>query len=194
MKKIKLFGGMLRSQEKWLNSMADQGYRLVKTGKMTYEFEECEPGKYRYAVEYVGNKDYEELKRYHDFLKEFGYNVFYKNINLNYSFGKVRFRLYKSKPWEPATNSTTFNKEILLVEKENDGKEFNLHTTSADLADYYKNVLYPYVMLFALFAVLAIVMKSIAFAIIAALLFVPMCVFGCRFFKEKGIGGYRGEE
>lgn len=189
MKKIRFFSGMLNTQEKWLNDMAAKGYRLVKVGKLVYEFEECEPDKYQYAIEYVGNKDYEDLRKYHDFLEEFGYKVFYKNINLSYSIGKVRLRLYNSKPLVPATGRTTYNKEILIVEKENDGNPFNLHTTKEDRVAYYKEVLYPYLMLMALFAVFAAVIKSIVPAIIAALLVIPTVIFVYRLHIEKRSGG-----
>ena len=50
MKKYRYFGGFLISQEKWLNKMAQKGYRLVKVGKLLYEFESCTPGQYQYAV------------------------------------------------------------------------------------------------------------------------------------------------
>ncbi len=36
----RFFGGLLLSQEKWLNQMAADGFRLVRTTKTTYEFEE----------------------------------------------------------------------------------------------------------------------------------------------------------
>lgn len=34
------YGGMLVSQANWLNKMSKKGYRLVRTGKMLYEFED----------------------------------------------------------------------------------------------------------------------------------------------------------
>ena len=37
------FGGLLQKQEKWLNKMAEQGYRLISADKMLYEFEKCNP-------------------------------------------------------------------------------------------------------------------------------------------------------
>ena len=47
-----------------------------------------------------------------------------KNINLNYSVGKVRWRPWAEIGGRIATNTTTFNRELLIVEKENDGKPF----------------------------------------------------------------------
>lgn len=58
--KWRFFAGFTGRQTKWLNSMAEKGYRLVKTGKLDYAFDECEPGKYVYAVEYVSDKSLEE--------------------------------------------------------------------------------------------------------------------------------------
>ena len=43
---------------------------------------------------FIGQKSKANAEDYHDFLEEMGYSVFYKNINLNYSVGKVRWR-----PW-----------------------------------------------------------------------------------------------
>ncbi len=42
-RQYRFFGGLLNAQEKWLNKMAGNGYRLVRVGKLLYEFEECEP-------------------------------------------------------------------------------------------------------------------------------------------------------
>ena len=86
------FGGLLNRQERWLNRMAAAGWRLVGTGKLCYEFEPCEPGAYEYRVEFVGQMAYEKSRDYRAFLKELGYDAFYKNVNLNWSFGKAVWR------------------------------------------------------------------------------------------------------
>ena len=39
------FGGLLDAQANWLNKMSEKGYRLIRAGKMLYEFEECKPKK-----------------------------------------------------------------------------------------------------------------------------------------------------
>ncbi len=54
---------------------------------------------------------------YANFLEDMGYKVFFKNINLNYSVGKVRWRPWAERGGRIATNTTTFNREILIVEK-----------------------------------------------------------------------------
>lgn len=134
----RFFGGFMDTQEKWLNEMAHKGYRLVHTGKMTYDFEQCQPDEYQYCVEFVAHKSYKSLKEYRGFLEELGYTVFYKNANLNYSIGKVRWRAYGNKGEQIATNPGNYNKELLIVEKKNDGHCFKLHTINSDKADYYK--------------------------------------------------------
>mgnify|MGYP000130620122 CR=1 FL=1 len=46
----RFFGGLLNAQAKWLNKMSEKGYRLVRTGRVLYEFEECSPDE---AVSYT---------------------------------------------------------------------------------------------------------------------------------------------
>ena len=53
------FGGLLNTQEKWLNKMSEKGYRLVRTGKLLYEFEKCTPDEVTYCVEFIGEKSKE---------------------------------------------------------------------------------------------------------------------------------------
>ena len=85
------FGGLLNTQAKWLNKMAEKGYRLVRTGKLLYEFEKCKPDEVTYCVEFIGEKSKENATDYAVFLEDMGYKVFFKNINLNYSVGKAYF-------------------------------------------------------------------------------------------------------
>jgi hypothetical protein len=77
------FGGLINAQEKWLNKMAHNGYRLIKEGKLSYEFAECQPDEYQYSVEFVANRSYKSEKDYRFFLEDLGYKVYYKNVNLN---------------------------------------------------------------------------------------------------------------
>lgn len=84
----RFFGGLLNTQEKWLNKMSEKGYRLVRTGKLLYEFEKCKPDEVIYCVEFIGEKSKESSIDYANFLEDMGYKVFFKNINLNYSCWK----------------------------------------------------------------------------------------------------------
>lgn len=137
-KVVRYFFGFIESQQKWLNTMAQKGYRLISTGKLVYEFEVCKPSEFQYYVDFVADKSDFKLNKYKVFLKEMGYKVFSKNINLNWSFGKVTYRPYGEGMGKLATSPGTYNKEILIVEKINDGKPFELHTTMDDKLKYYK--------------------------------------------------------
>ncbi|MCR5322721.1 MAG: DUF2812 domain-containing protein [Lachnospiraceae bacterium] len=188
--KRRFFAGFMRSQEKWLNSMADKGYRLIRAGKLEYEFEECEPGQYRYAVEYAGDRSSEDEEEYKAFLEEMGYRVFYKNINLDFSAMKLIYRPWADKGGKISTGKTTYNKELLIVEKENDGKEFLLHTDKDDLADYYRRLSYPWY--FAVFLTLAgmivywpTVAAVLIFGGLTVLFTLPIIIMAVRIHKIK---------
>lgn len=51
----RFFGGLLNAQAKWLNKMSEKGYRLVRTGRVLYEFEECSPDEVTYCVHPSGS-------------------------------------------------------------------------------------------------------------------------------------------
>lgn len=176
-KRYCFFGGLLTRQEKWLNKMGSRGYRLVRTGKLLYEFEECEAGQFQYCVEFIGEKSKERAGEYHDFLEDVGYRVFYKNINLNYSLGKLRFRPWAEKGGKIATNGTTFNRELLIVEKESDGKPFQLHTTFEDRIRYCRTLRKPYLSIFLLFAVIGILMRAWIWGLLALPFLVPVLLY-----------------
>ena len=69
---FKYFFDPIDHQEKWLNKMASEGFRLVGTTKCTYKFEGCKLDEYEYRVEFVGDKSEGELMKYIDFLDEMG--------------------------------------------------------------------------------------------------------------------------
>lgn len=153
-KEYKYFFGFLDTQEKWLNNMAKRGWRLVKTGKLSYEFESCHPMEYEYRVEFVADRSYKEAQKYQEFLEEFGYRTFIKNINLNYSWGKFRLRPYGEGAGLISTSPGSYNRELLILEKKRDGKPFNLHTNYGDLMNYYRPIRNAYVSLWLLMAFL----------------------------------------
>lgn len=184
-KYYRFFGGLLDRQVKWLNEMADQGFRLVKTGKLLYEFETCEPGQYRYAIEFVAPKSPEAVRDYHDFLEDLGYTVFYKNMNLNYSIGKLRWRPWADQGGRLATNSSTFNKELLIVEKVNDGKPFELHSSNEDKVSYYQNLCKPYINFCSVFIIVAVILRSWLFVGFALLAVLPILLYQLQIRKLK---------
>ena len=173
----RFFGGLLNAQAKWLNKMSEKGYQLVRTGTLLYEFEKCKPDEVTYCVEFIGEKSKENATDYADFLEDMGYKVFFKNINLNYSVGKVRWRPWAERGGRIATNTTTFNREILIVEKTNDGKPFELHTSYDDKEKYYRNLRNPWLFLLLLFALFAITKHSIVLGIFSLVSAIPSILY-----------------
>ena len=165
--------------------MAKNGYRLIHTGKLLYEFEECKPGQYQYCVEFVGQKAKESADDYACFLEDCGYRVFFKNINLNWSVGKVVVRPWAEQGGRISTNSTTFNRELLIVEKKNDGKPFELHTTYEDKQVYYKSMRRPWIFLFIMFAVLTVVVRQPVWGVFAVISLVELIVFQIKLGEFK---------
>lgn len=188
-KTYRYFGGLILRQEKWLNKMAESGYRLIKTGKMLYEFEPCSTGEYQYKVEFIADKSKENAQSYKTFLEDCGYTVFYKNANLNFSVGKVRYRPWAEKGGRIATNSSTFNKELLIVEKKNDGKPFVLHTTTADRIDYCKKWRNMWLTYFAMFLLMAVLfafktpMTAIVLGAIGLITLAPVVAYQAQIAK-----------
>lgn len=197
---FRYFFSFFETQEKWLNKMAAQGWRLVRTTKLFYEFESCKPSEYEYCVEFVGDKSYKEAKEYKSFLEEMGFRTFTKNININYSFGKIRWRPWARGGGQIATSPGGYNKEILLLEKKNDGKPFELHTDYNDLIRYYRPIrnaylcglLLPLFMVignyvFDLFMVSINLYEKILVAIVALVLTIPIYKYSALIKKYKSI-------
>lgn len=155
---IRYFFDFLDGQQNWLNQMAAKGYRLMKCGQITYTFEECEPNQYEYAVEYVGDRSYSDARLYQRHLSQMELRTFTKNINLNLSYGKIRWRPYAKGMGQLATAPGGFNKELLILEKKRDGKPFKLHTTMQDKLDAYRAVQRTY--LWSLFVMSALAAVS----------------------------------
>lgn len=138
MRKYRYFGACIDTQQKWLNQMAKKGYRLVNVTKISYLFEECEEDAYQYAVIFVAQLSYTKEKDYKHFLEDLGYQVFYKNLQVNYNLGKIKWRPYGQGMGQIATSPGNYNKELFIIEKQNDGKPFEIHTSNQDRASYYK--------------------------------------------------------
>jgi hypothetical protein len=182
------YGGLLSAQESWLNSMASRGWRLVRAEKMLYEFENCAPGQYQYCVEFIGRASREKAEDYRVFLEDMGYKVFFKNINLNYSVGKLRWRPWAGRGGRIATNSTTFNRELLIVEKLNDGSTFELHTSNEDLAAYYSDLRAPWLFLFLFTAALAVIKRVPAMGMLSLLALIPTVLYQLKLTRARRQG------
>lgn len=165
----KFFWLFFTSQEQWLNTMSDEGWRPVGTTVSGYEFEECEKGRYRYKVAYIANRSKEGAEAYKKALEECGYRVLFKNANLNYSTGKAEVRPWADEGGRVATEKTTLHKELLIIEKENDETEFELCATFEQRYDSYNRLRLWGVIAFVVAMALAIAGKSILWGMVAVL-------------------------
>lgn len=181
----KFFWLFFTSQEQWLNKMSDDGWRLTGTAISEYEFEECAKGKYRYKVAYIANRSKESAEAYVKALEECGYRVWFKNANLNYSTGKVEYRPWAEEGGRVATEKTTLHKELLIIEKENDGTDFSLCATFEQRYESYCRLRLWGIIGLILMLVLAIVGKSLAWGILAVLPFVWTVLFHSEIGKLK---------
>lgn len=168
-KRYRYFWTLLAAQSRWLNKMADRGLRLSRTEKLLYEFQPCAPGQYRYCVEFVAHLSREKAEDYARFLEDCGYRTWFKNANLDWNVGKVKVRPWADQGGRLASNATTYNRELLIVEKENDGKPFRLHTALEDQIRYRKAQRRPALFLLAVMTPLAALTRSWPAALFAAL-------------------------
>ena len=66
----------LEAEENWINEMASHGYSLEHAGRLTFEFDETEPGKYIYKEIFLkGWGESVENIKYFKFLEEMGIKV-----------------------------------------------------------------------------------------------------------------------
>ncbi len=61
----------LPKEEAWINEMAEHGYGLVSTGRITYEFENIENGKYKYKILFLkGSFGSGKIREFLKFMEE----------------------------------------------------------------------------------------------------------------------------
>lgn len=198
--KYRYFAGFMKRQERWLNQMAKQGYHLIRSGKASYVFETCPSDTYEYKVLFVADKSRKEMDAYKAFLEELGYDVFMKNINLNWSIGKIHLRPY-AKGWgKVATNRTTYNRELFLVGRKKADAPFEFYSTYKDKIAYVRPQRNAclYLFLFALIMLLLCIlpnpfmqtgsMMDIVFLSIFALAMLIPCIF-----YQKELHAYKKE-
>ena len=136
--------------------MARKGWRLVETGYLSFGFEPCKPGEFEDRVEFIAQMSQSKSENYHDFLKDCGYDVLYKNFHLDWTTGKINWRPYGQGRGQLSTYPGTFNRELLIVGKKKDGKPFELHSTNADKADYLRVLRNAWLSIAAFFLVFAV--------------------------------------
>lgn len=188
-KRYRYFWTLLAAQSRWLNRMADRGLRLSRTEKLLYEFQPCAPGQYRYCVEFVAHLSREKAEDYARFLEDCGYRTWFKNANLDWNVGKVVGRPWAEPGGRLASNATTYNRELLIVEKENDGKPFRLHTALEDQIRYRKAQRRPALFLLAVMTPLAALTRSWPAVLFAALALAVLIRHQLALAKLKKQGG-----
>ena len=161
---------------------------MVRTTQAMYEFEPCTPGQYQYCVEYVGETSKQGAGDYVRFLEGCGYRVFCKNINLDYTMGKVRFRPWAGQGGKIATNATTYNRELLIVEKVSDRKPFELHTTYEDKQRDCKNRRKPWLFLFVWSAAAGVIFRQKVWWLFAAVALTALIAFQVELAELKKQG------
>lgn len=63
----------LDKEANWINDMADHGFGLVKAGRLSFEFDDVEPGKYIYGSIFLSGSGYSSKNtEYYKFLEEMG--------------------------------------------------------------------------------------------------------------------------
>lgn len=184
-KYYRYFGGLLTVQEKWLNKMGKKGCRLIRTGKLLYEFDCRSTDEVQYCVDFIGEKSTQHAEEYRDLLEDMGYRVFYKPINLNYSFGKIRWRPWANAGGRIASNSTTFNKEILIIEKDSDRIPWEIHTTFEDKLNYIRSIKNSWLFAFVAFGVGALLSRLWVFGCMAIIALFPVIVYQAEMYRLK---------
>lgn len=105
----------LPKEEAWINEMAAHGYGLVGVGRLSFEFEDIEPGKYRYKEIFIkGAFSSEQVREFLKFLEEMGVD----------NVGHVSYP----------------NHTILYLRYENTGEELELYSDLDSKIEYEKTM------------------------------------------------------
>lgn len=174
MNKIKIFLNPIEGREKYINSIASEGYRLVRSGSIFHKFEKTN-STYKYAVQYIGYMNNKERKEYTKFLNDMDLKVFTAPLNIGkFSFGNVKLRPYNSPKSMIATSPGMINKEIIIIESEG-SKEIpvfsDMESKNVDINR--RKAPYYYLLFFSVLIILLALFKVIDYKIIilAAILF-----------------------
>ncbi|MDT3427278.1 hypothetical protein J2Z22_002829 [Paenibacillus forsythiae] len=144
---FKVFFSALEGQERWLNQMASEGWRLLNVNQFFYTFERSMDKKFVYRVEFVGNKSRRELEDYKNFLKQNNIATFSKGINIGkFSYGSIKWRPYGNKGGKFATSPGTINSELLILEKEEEDDNFEIYTDEKSKINYYTTIRSAYIL------------------------------------------------
>ena len=74
---------------------------------------------------------------------------------------------------------------MLIVEKENDGKPFELHTSYDDKENYYRNLRNPWLLILLMFAIFAVINHSVVFGVLALISLIPVLVYQIQIMHNR---------
>lgn len=165
-KRFRIFMNPIEGQEKWLNDNAAEGLKLIKVGRFFYEFKKCSPGQYQYAVDYIGNLSNKQRKEYGEFLNEVKIGYYEKPLNLGqYSLGRVKYRPYANQGGKLATSRGMINKELLILERENNEEPFTVYNNVNDKITALKERMRPHYYLLAFILLMELYINFIGFSL-----------------------------
>lgn len=134
-KKYRYFFGLLELEKNWLNKMSHKGWRLEGVNHHNYKFVESTK-KVNYDIDVLWDKSIDEINEYINFLHEMDCRTFRDGLNQNFSLGKIKYRAGGNRWGHFDNNRGKLNREILIIEKEN---EIPMYTLKDDMYQYYKN-------------------------------------------------------
>lgn len=176
MNKIKVFLNPIEGREKYINSIASDGYRLVRSGSIFHEFEKTN-SKYTYAVQYIGYMNNTERKEYTKFLYDMDLKVFTAPLNIGkFSFGNEKLRPYNSPKSMIATSPGMINKEILIIETQGNKEVPIFSEMESKNLDFNRRKAPYYYLLFASVLLIALALlkvmdyRAIIFAVVLFLI------------------------
>ncbi|MEK3717423.1 DUF2812 domain-containing protein [Paenibacillus sp. FSL R7-0333] len=138
---FKVFINALESQEKWLNSMVADGWRLVQVRGCFYSFETCHPREYVYRIQFVADQSIQQLDQYKEYLDDLGLTHFSQSLNIGkFAIGNKRWRPYGKGATSFAGLPGNINSELLILEKKNDGTPLNIFTERTEAIQYYTKI------------------------------------------------------
>lgn len=120
-KHYRYFWNFVKRQENWLNKMGSENLKLIKVGKLRYDFEAAKD-KYIFRVINTMRLSKDKREELIESLNKLGYETFNKNINLDWSKYKVNYQGQGVIGTKPGN----IDKELLIVQKKDDGKPFDI--------------------------------------------------------------------
>ena len=77
------------------------------------------------------------------------------------------------------------NWELLIVEKENDGKPFELHTSYENRENYYSNLRNLWLLLMLIFTMFAAVNQTVILGIVVVISLIPVIIYQLQIMKNR---------